>query len=230
VEVRFDHYGWVRFDPTPLAPSVGNLPGYQTSEASDPNDPSASQTSGADATATATAPSQNAATVTDFETVIGGVGAAGAADASFWNHWYTWALLIVLVIGLLATAPRLWRRRLANRRLAEARAGGPRAPAAAWAEVEALATDHGLPPRPGVSVRRAANQLAHDGQLSESGRAGLRRIALGTESAWYSPDGYAAAPDVDLAADVEQIASDLRRSAPQTVGTKLLPRSLVDRN
>jgi len=80
-----------------------------------------------------------------------------------------------------------------------------------------------------VSVRRAANQLAHDGQLSERGRAGLRRIALGTETAWYSTTGYAAPTDVDLASDVEQIAADLRRSAPQTVGTKLLPRSLVDR-
>ncbi len=229
VEVRFDTYGWVRFDPTPLSSAVGQVQGYQTTPA-DASAANSSATTASDTVDQGTRRETQARdTVNDFDVVTRNGGTGGAQADSFWKPWYTGTLLALALIALVAALPSWWRRRQARRRLAVARDGGARAPAAAWEEVEALAIDHGFAPKRGASVRRAANQLARDGQLSERGRAGLRRIALGTESAWYSPDGYRGG-ETDLAEDVQQIAVDFEHTAPRPLTTKVLPRSLIYRD
>ncbi len=227
VEVRFDNAGWVRFDPTPLSESVGGQQGFATSvDATAPS--SGSQTGTADsasAGAGGTAgQATTTATLTDFETVLvpGGTG----ASTPFWKPAYTWTLVGLAVLSLGSAMPSWWRRRRSRQRLRVAAAGGPDAAAAAWAEVEDLATDHGLAAQSGITVRKAANQLAREGKLTEGARAGLRRIALATESTWYSPTGYVAPADVDLAEDVKRISTDLEHAEPLTVVTRLLPRSL----
>jgi transglutaminase-like putative cysteine protease len=228
VEVKFDRSGWVRFDPTPLS-NIGGLNGYQTTA---PNTATGSATATTDATGTAdttgAATGETTATVTDFEP--GALSGEELSDSGtpFWS-WFRWVVLVVALLLVAAAAPAVWRRRKARHRLTAAASGGPDAPAAAWAEIEALAADHGFAPVETMSVRRAANQLAREGQLGEAARAALRRIALGTEVAWYSPDGYRAEPGVDLAADVRRIAVDLEHAAPRGVVSRLLPASVVNR-
>jgi hypothetical protein len=109
-------------------------------------------------------------------------GADGSgADGSSGLWW--WLLAVVVVLGLLAgpTAVRYQQRR---RRLAAA--DGPDPAVAAWAEVEAVAVDHGVVPGPSESVRSTANKLARDARLSNAAREQLRMVVLATERSWYS--------------------------------------------
>ena len=229
VEVQFARAGWVRFDPTPLSPAVAGQQGFQTTETG----PSASDTASTSAsdTAATVAPSGSTTaqgTLTETQTVFV-PGDPNAAKVPFWKPGYTWTLVILLVLAVLVAVPSAWRRRRTARRLAVAAGGGPDAAAAAWAEVEDLAVDHGLVTDRGNTVRKAANQLARDGKLSENARAGLRRIALGTETSWYSAAGFTPEAGSDLAEDVRRIGVDLEHSSPRTLSNRLMPRSLVGR-
>ena len=238
VEVRFDGAGWVRFDPTPLGQDIAGQQGFATSTApaSESNTaPSASVPSGA----VDDIPEDGATqTRTSFTTVtVAGedIGGAGA----FWRPWMGWTLALIAVATALLAVPGLLRRRRRERRLAEARAGGAGAPGAAWSELEDLALDHGLAIDQGVTIRKAANQLARDGKLTEGSRTGLRRIVLSTESSWYAPDGYTpppgsgvaveTTPDTDLVADVRRIAVDLEHASPRTLRERLIPLSVLRR-
>lgn len=227
VEVRFDTAGWVRFDPTPLSPSLGGLQGFETAPA--PSSASGSQATSSGATAgSESAGSTVAQTVTNFETETVPGDGSGLAGPT-WKPAYTWVLVLLVVVALISASPSLLRRRRAASRLTLAATGGSDAPAAAWAEVEDLATDHGLAAGNGTTVRKAANRLAREGKLSEGARDGLRRIVLGIESSWYSAEGYTADPGTDLAEDVRRISVDLEHSAPRTLRRKLLPSSLANR-
>ncbi len=181
VEVQFDNAGWVRFDPTPLTQSIGGQQGYETSSAPTPQDtaltPSASNSA-------ESAPETQVETRTTTSTVLVG---SGSAEVGGWRSGYTVALIVAALLAVATAAPSWWRRRRTARRWALIEHGGPAAAPAAWAEVEDLAIDHGFTGGRDVTVRKAANQLARDARLSEEARAGLRRIALGTEAAWYAP-------------------------------------------
>lgn len=189
VEVRFDSAGWVRFDPTPLSEAIAGQQGFATSTA--PTADTSSETSAAPSSAAATnAPDeQTRVSRTDFTTVTV-AGGGTADDSAFWRPWMAWALVVVVLIAAVLAAPGMLRRRRRDRRLLVAGTDGNDAPAAAWSEIEDLAADHGLTLDRGVTVRKAANQLARDGKLTEGARSGLRRIVLAVESSWYSPSGY----------------------------------------
>ncbi|WP_111765036.1 transglutaminaseTgpA domain-containing protein [Nakamurella deserti] len=258
VEVRFDNAGWVRFDPTPLAEG-GSLDGFAASTA-----PSAESSAPTSAAATDDVPddipsNEPRQTRTEVSTVTVADGGQGNTTP-FWQPWMTWTLVLLLVLGAALAVPGALRRRRRDRRLAEAVAGGAGAPGAAWSELEDLATDHGLDLDSGVTIRKAANQLARDGKLTEVSRGGLRRIVLAAESSWYSPDGYAPVapsdaapvaadgagstapaagtagtltadrPAADLAEDVRRIAVDLEHAAPRGLRDRLLPRSVFRRS
>ncbi len=183
VEVRFDRAGWVRFDPTPLS-AFGGQQGFATSTAATA-DP-ATETSSAGPTTAGSVPDQETrVTRTDFTTVTVGAGGTSTGSA-FWQPWMSWtAVLLLLLAGLLAL-PAAIRRRRRDRRMGTAGGGGRNAADAAWTEVEDLAADHGVPMNRGGTVRKAANELARNGKLTEGSRAGLRRIVLAVESSWYA--------------------------------------------
>ncbi len=258
VEVRFDNAGWVRFDPTPLDRSTPPNDGFAPSSApsSEATAPTTADTQGVDP---GDVPSDEPRlTRTDFTTVTV-AGEATDDAAPFWRPWMTWTLVLVLVVAAALTVPGMVRRRRRDRRLATAGGGGSGAAAAAWSEVEDLAADHGVALDPAVSIRKAANQLAREGKLTEVSRDGLRRIVLATESAWYSArpsstssgaDDAGTVPGVsgtatsagtgaatatlvrdepDLAEDVRRIGVDLGHAAPRSLRDRLLPRSVLRR-
>ncbi|MEO5833226.1 MAG: DUF3488 and transglutaminase-like domain-containing protein [Nakamurella sp.] len=188
VEVRFDNAGWVRFDPTPLSQAVAGQQGFATSTA--PSADTTAQTSAASAFSAANdVPGSEArATRTDFTTVT--VGGGSQDGSSFWRPWMAWMLALIGLIAAALTLPGVIRRRRRGQRMTAAGVGGNDAPGAAWTEIEDLAADHGLNLDATVTVRKAANQLARDGKLTEGARAGLRRVVLAVESSWYSAAGY----------------------------------------
>jgi hypothetical protein len=137
-------------------------------------------------------------------------------------------VLLVVVVGLAVLAwPSWWRRRRTRRRLTTAASSDPASAGAAWAELLDLTVDHDLPHGGHHTVRQTANQIARDAHLGSAARAGLRRIALATEAAWYSADGFTPDAATDLAADVRQIARELQSTAPRSWRLRILPRSFT---
>lgn len=189
VEVRFDNAGWVRFDPTPLSQAVAGQQGFATSTAPSAETTAATSAAPSFSAANDVPGSQARATRTDFTTVT--VGGGGSQDgSSLWRPWMAWMLVLIGLVAAALTLPGVIRRRRRARRLITAGGGGNDAPGAAWTEIEDLAADHGLNLDATVTVRKAANQLARDGKLTEGARAGLRRVVLAVESSWYSAAGY----------------------------------------
>jgi transglutaminase-like putative cysteine protease len=193
VEVKFQDNGWVRFDPTPPVGGQGGQQGFQEQTA-----PPTTQTVATTAVQR-TAPTTNnrLGTTTSARTssaVATQVDVAAGGGKNSTSGWIKALLLVivvlVVVIGLLMlpTALRAGRRR---RRLQLSRAGGPGAAAAAWAEIEDTAIDHGIVPHSSESARVSANRLARRAHLDEVGRLRLRAIVVAAEREWYGVTGSA---------------------------------------
>lgn len=261
VEVRFDRAGWIRFDPTPLGNGRGNQQGFA--------EPAGGRGAGSGTRETTTEQTTTAneqlgtAKIPDGGGLQADTGGAdqssrGAVDtaadgsptglaaipAALW--WCLAALLVVAVIGGLPTVVRRERRR---RRLTLAGTGGPGAATAAWAEVEDLIVDHGLPLPATESSRATANRLARSSRLTENARQRLRALVVAAEREWYSerggaeqagtePTGTEPAPvsagtavDTRVSGDelvsaVGAVRESLQRSYPLSRPDRWVPRSL----
>jgi transglutaminase-like putative cysteine protease len=233
VEVKFDSHGWVRFDPTPLGGGLGHEQGFDDSAGGGANPTTTvpttttveSPTTGAGGNAQEADTARGQAQAADTE------GGASAADevptpsgmpAGLW-----WTLLALILIGLLLAIPTAIRRLRRRRRLASAATGGAGAADAAWAEVEDLIVDHGLPLHPTESTRATANRLARTSRLTENARQRLRGLVIAAEQEWYGDrPGHSSADGKDLVAAVTALEESLERSAPRSTVDKLVPRSI----
>ena len=187
VEAWFPGYGWTTFDPTPLADGRTVEPQYVTqaraeeSGASTPADPGSparpDPPSAAAAPPQPEGPDQPAPEPGAEQPAPAGTGSVLSTALT--------VLAVLLVAAVLGLAPMWWRRRQGERRLAAARAGGDGAAAAAWDEVLAVSRDHGVPARPGDTVRATAEHLAEAHGLDDTSRAGLHALADRVEAAWY---------------------------------------------
>lgn len=147
-ELYFERVGWVAFEPTP---SRGVVPPY----ASDPVAAGGPSTNLHDENlapgASTPAPSTAAVPPVAGPGVGSGTGTGSAAI------WYVTAAALLLAV--LVASPRLVRSGIRARRL---RPGGP---VLAWAELQDLATDYGVPPVPSETPRHFAARLSNSAVL-----------------------------------------------------------------
>lgn len=232
VEVKFDKYGWVRFDPTPLTGGEGNQQGFAeaaggtggaaTSSATTTSSQTVAPIKGLAAdTKTSRAQQTGAAATTDSAAAATPTGLA-AVSAGIW-----WALFVVVLLAVLLILPTLVRRMRRRHRLTSAGTGGAGAATAAWAEVEDLILDHGLPMSATESTRATANRLARTSRLTENARSRLRGLVIAAEQEWYGAEpGTSNADGKELVAAVSAVGESLDRSSPMSLADRLLPRSV----
>ncbi|WP_029137896.1 transglutaminase family protein [Nakamurella lactea] len=232
VEVKFDSHGWVRFDPTPLGGGLGNEQGFD--EAAGGAGAGTTETTATTTESLSDTPrgnAQDADTEARGQAADTGQNAGAAADevptssgvpAGLW-----WTVAVLILLALLLAAPSAVRRIRRRRRLSVAGGGGPGAASAAWAEVEDMIVDHGLPLHPTESTRATANRLARTSRLTENARHRLRDLVIAAEQEWYSDrPGHSTADGKELVAAVSALGESLDRSAPRSVPDRLLPRSI----
>lgn len=147
-ELYFEGVGWVAFEPTP---SRGVVPPY----ASDPVAAGGPSTNLHDENlapgASTPAPSTAAVPPVAGPGVGSGTGTGSAA--------ILYVTAAALLLAVLAASPRLVRSGIRARRL---RPGGP---VLAWAELQDLATDYGVPPVPSETPRHFAARLSNSAVL-----------------------------------------------------------------
>ena len=186
VEVRFDGAGWVRFDPTPLGGGQGGQQGFQDAA---PTTSSAGSATSAAPTISGQAPDGGQSE----EIPTGGAAVPSSTDRASGTPtgvdipagaW--WSLLAIAVLALAVAGPTLARAFRRRRHLTAAALGGPAGATAAWAEIEDLAVDHGLGPRPTESARTTANRLAKSARLTPAARDHLRTVVVAVEHGWYA--------------------------------------------
>lgn len=249
VEVQFDSAGWVRFDPTPLVDGQGGQQGFGGDAATTPTPTT---------TAATAAPTSASGRKPDGGDTKGGTTAvttrvaapAVATPRSVWPKALLWSILVLVALAGALFTPTLIRAVRRKRRLAIAATGGPGAAAAAWSEIEDLATDHAVPVQMSESARVAANRLARRAHLGDHDRELLRRAVVTAEREWYASaaeqpvatsvggDGGLAialapvkappAAGEDLVGAVRSVMAGLVRNEPVGWFDRWLPRSLRD--
>jgi transglutaminase-like putative cysteine protease len=171
-ELYFQGLGWVPFEPTP---SRGVVPDY-ASETSFPSGASTNENNDdlipSDGATPGAAPSGTPLPL------------PGAGSSAGPGHPLAPALYGaggVLLLALIAASPHLARTGLRGRRLkATGPASGRSSAESAWAELQDLATDYGLPPDISETPRHFSGRLRGSGALGEPGGmddAGHRAVA-----------------------------------------------------
>jgi len=207
-EMYFGGVGWVRFEPTPQSRAT-SVPAYTTQGV-----PTAQPTQSS--SAPAAAPSLNRIDRQQAQGAAKKTGSKGSpvANVAFWV-----ALAVIVLLVLLAMAPRTARAAVRRRRWAAAVDVDTLAEAA-WGEVRDTAIDLRLPWDDGLTVRGSAHELAHSfgapGETDSIGRAvhrgehanpqateALQRLLLLVERSRYARRLPADA------ATVEQVRSDV---------------------
>lgn len=165
-ELYFEGVGWVAFEPTP---SRGVVPPY----ASEPASAGSPSTNLHDENLTpgSSTPQPSASAVPP----LAGPGVGTGTSTGFGTVLYVVAGALLLAV--MAASPRLVRSAIRARRLKPPRAGQIRSeggagpapsgdgPALAWAELQDLATDYGIPPVPSETPRHFAARLRNSAVL-----------------------------------------------------------------
>jgi transglutaminase-like putative cysteine protease len=140
-----------------------------------------------------------------------------------------WSLaLILLVLAGVALAPAIVREVHRRRRWQAITASAPGAADAAWAELLDECADRGLPIPQSDTVRAAAQKVAQQHHLDESGQDNLRTVVGVVERSWYAPRGGTG--DAQFASAFEGVRESMRRNAPMSWRGRLFPRSIFLRN
>ncbi len=159
-ELYFQGVGWVAFEPTP---SRGVVPAYAT----EPAAPSGASTNeNNDGLVPTNDPKPSAAPAPSVLPLPSTGGEAGSGSRYLPVLYGVGGLLLMML--LLAT-PALAREGIRRRRLKASGAAGPGSAAPAWAELQDLATDYGVPPRNSETPRHFAGRLSGSPALGEPG-------------------------------------------------------------
>ncbi|WP_309148786.1 transglutaminase family protein [Saccharopolyspora gregorii] len=223
VEAFFPRYGWVTFDPTPLADGRTALPEYLSPPAPAPSPAPAPGESQQPSPEPSTAPSQTPAPGDAEQPPApeadrpGGSGAWIAVGA---------VLLAVLALGAAPLALREFRRR---RRLAVVRAGAAGAASAAWDELLDEHTDRsGHRPDASGTVRSTATSLVESAELPEDAARSIHDLVTAVEHEWYAPAGHSVVTGVAAPAEaLPRALAALRDGAPLPWRHRLVPRSVL---
>ncbi|MFH5880412.1 transglutaminaseTgpA domain-containing protein [Arthrobacter sp. NA-172] len=224
-ELYFEGYGWVAFEPTP---SRGVVPPY----ASEPAAAGAPTTNLHDENLTPGSATPQPSTSAVPHLAGPGVGSGKGTDS--WTFLYVAA--VVLLLAALTASPRLIRTGIRARRLKPARTGKARSGAAgglappadgpvlAWAELQDLATDYGVPPVSSETPRHFAARLrgsaalggptaaaAPSGTADDAGQLAVVSLTGEFERQRYGPPAASAADSP--APRIAAVRSALRRNA-----------------
>jgi transglutaminase-like putative cysteine protease len=150
-----------------------------------------------------------------------------AVVLSAWLIHWSLALILVVLAGV-GLAPAILRELHRQRRWRAITAREPGAADAAWAELLDECTDRGVSIPPSDTVRAAAQKVAHQHHLDETGQNHLRTVVGVVERSWYAADG-AAPEDPKFASAFEGLRDSLRRNAPMSWRGRLFPRSIFRR-
>ncbi len=240
-ELYFNTIGWVRFEPTPLGPGRGSVPGYAAAPNqgvaigalnggnSNNGDPT-TEPSGADAGSTPTANGVAqckglagqalAQCQRDLGTNNTGAGGVVGRDIPLWA-----AIAIPLLLALLV-APSLLRMGIRRRRYRRARSDQVATANAAWDELRDSARDLGYSWTASETPRQAAARLARKGKLRHNHTDALARLTTAVEQARYAP---LAGDTSTVIADVRAVRAGLARRVGrgQRVRSVVLPASTV---
>ncbi|WP_246243357.1 transglutaminase TgpA family protein [Amycolatopsis pithecellobii] len=138
-----------------------------------------------------------------------------------------WSLsLVLLVLAAVALAPAIVREIHRRRRWQAITSRDPGAADAAWAELLDECADRGLPIPPSDTVRVAAQKVAQQHHLDQTGQESLRTVVGVVERSWYSPDD---GEDPRFVPAFEGVRESLRRNAPMSWRGRLFPRSVFRR-
>ncbi|MBP2369320.1 transglutaminase TgpA family protein [Pseudonocardia parietis] len=222
VEAWFPGYGWMTFDPTPLADGRTIEPGYtQQAREQDGGTPAQEQPPAPEPSAAPPPPAGDGAQEPPPADGQDGPGDT-AGSSSWWLPILAGALLLAGLV-LVALVPGWWRRRQYAHRAGLARAGGPAAATAAWDEVLAASRDHGVPVPPGDTVRAAAARIIERHDLAGRPAEALQELAERVEASWYG--GLLPAPDT-LDGLVDEIRTAIAAGG-SSLRAKVLPPSVV---
>ncbi|XAS69605.1 DUF3488 and transglutaminase-like domain-containing protein [Micrococcaceae bacterium Sec5.7] len=206
-ELYFQGLGWVPFEPTP---SRGVVPDYATATtipggaSTNENNNDLLPTDGASATP---APGNGLAPLP---------GTGGSSDAGSQMMPWLYGSGGLVLLALLAASPRLFRSSLRARRLREPAKGASAADAAplAWCELQDLATDYGLSPRPsetprGFSARlRGSAALGEPGGMDDAGHQSVISLTGDFERQQYGPpEGSAPGATTQMSAANRSVAA-----------------------
>ncbi|PFG18472.1 transglutaminaseTgpA domain-containing protein [Serinibacter salmoneus] len=223
VEVEFDDAGWVRFDPTPADGSNLRQQGFGPRETVLGQGPDLGPGSN---------PGEEGQEVPDVETSAPETGApepttdassaapdeqAGSAAQDEQQGRASLLPLVAAMLGaaILALAPNAAREMVRRRRLVRMREAGPAAAdAQAWAEIEALALDHGLDLPVNGSVPQIAHEVATAALADRWTRASLDALVERLERAWYAPAPAGGAHGQDVRAAGPGAAREREGGAP----------------
>jgi transglutaminase-like putative cysteine protease len=227
-ELWFEGVGWVRFEPTP---GTADVPGYAAGS------PAESSEEGAEASAQPTGGASDPAPADTAQPDPSATAPQRAPEQGAGTHeegvpgWLPWlaAAVAAALLALLLAVPRTVReRRRAGRArlLGDGTAPGPDRALAAWAEVEDLATDHGLSRDAAETPRVFVDRLA---AAAPAAAEPLGRIGRDVERALYAPPGERWAPGAapsDLAAVRDGLAAAGGATARRA---RWFPRSVTGR-
>ncbi len=223
VEAWFPGYGWLIFDPTPLADGRTIVPPY-VAEARAEEAAAAGTPAGADpADDPRQAPTPQAPPTPEPITPDVPAPAAPSAELPLWP--LVLGAGLVLVVGGAFT-PAVLRARTRRQRLAAVASGGPEAAAAGWAELLAESTDRGVPAKDSDTVRAAARRLVREHHLDDAAQQHLRGVVGVVEASWYG--GQHPGPDA-LTEPLAGVLDAVAVSSPLSVRHRLLPRSVLRR-
>ncbi|MBN9734612.1 MULTISPECIES: transglutaminaseTgpA domain-containing protein [unclassified Pseudonocardia] len=223
VEAWFPGYGWMTFDPTPLADGRTIDPGYvQQAREQDGGTPAQEQPPAPEPTAAPPPPAGGDEATPEPPPPAEDGQEPGPVAGTWWLPVLVGALALAGLV-LLALFPGFWRRRQYARRAGIARAGGPGAATAAWDEVLAASRDHGVPVPPGDTVRAAADRITERHGLTDRAAEALQQLVRSVEASWYG--AMPPEPDV-LDGLVDEVRTAIATGAP-SLRARMLPASVV---
>jgi transglutaminase-like putative cysteine protease len=228
-ELYFEGVGWVRFEPTPRGgsttppswsvPPAGALP-EDPKEDSKPEASDTSKPSASSAPQSSKKPADETAPAAAKATAGGGV---------------PWRPILILAIVVLAlSAPRLTATLTSRRRWARASGSSPGLAEAAWNDLRLGLGDLGVRWAVSWTPRAVQQRLTDEYQLDDEASAALGRLAAEIENARYAPPDDS--PDLGRSAaerrhDVSVVVSAVSAPAPGRVRwqARLWPSSGVSR-
>lgn len=228
-ELYFEGVGWVAFEPTP---SRGVVPPY----AAEPTSAGGQGTNLHDENLTPGSVTPQPGTPAVPPLAGPGVGAGPSAGSAAVLYVVAGALLL----AALAASPRLVRAGTRARRL--------NGPVLAWAELQDLATDYGLPPVPSETPRHFAARLrtsavlgplaaSPSGAADDAGQQAVASLTSDFERQRYGPptdpaaDGATEQANATAALRIAAVRAALRRNATwfATFRADWFPPSLMSR-
>lgn len=224
VEVFFTGFGWVTFDPTPLAGGRGIVPDYVAQAGvvagavpPAPVGSTPTPTTATPAVATTATPVPTVPADQDQQAAAAGSASPGA-DASRTRQLAV-VVAVLALLSIAACAPAALRRRRTARRLLLG------TPDAAWAELIDLSADRGVHIAAADTPRSAGKRLSEAHGLDTRARNSVAAIVAAVENQWYAE--ASTRKNMSLRRQIEDAIAGYTRCTPLNRWGRAFPRSVL---